>query len=468
MGIDHGSLVKQGATNASPPYTELFARDSKPLEPALRAEGNYMPKPRKLAFSRYTSRAFAALEMEHLWRKTWQPVLREEDIPEIGDRKPYEVGTLSFIIVRSGPRAFRAFQNSCLHRGTRLCHGPSSGLSFKCPFHGWEWNIDGSLKNVPSRWDFPDVTDAEYHLPEAKTGTWGGFVFINPDPDCGPLEAALGVLPQHFTAAECEDRYTFCGFRKKLRGNWKQAQEAFLEAYHVIETHPNILTYNGDTTTRYDIWDDGVTQVSRAITAAAVPSGHLGDDASRILAAEHSLQTFAMQMPGAELPPISSAETGRKEVADWRRNVMGPALGVDWSGHSDCYMLDANQYFMFPNFFPWYGEGLPLTYVFTPLGDDPNECMWETRLTLPIPPHGPRPPAADLIELDFDTPLAAVPSLGFMAGVFDQDGSNIPLVQLGLRSALSPDAAITLGRYQESRILAFHDMLDKRLGNLGR
>lgn len=451
-----------GATAASPPVKDLLAQDTGTLEYALRESGNFIPERKKIPFSQFTDPEFAKLEMEKIWKKCWQVVGREEDIPEIGDRKPYQVGNLSYIIIRSGKDEFRALQNACLHRGTLLCSGMQIGNSIKCPFHGWEWNIDGSLKNIPSRWDFLDVADAAYHLPEAKLGRWGGYLFINPDPDAGPLEAALGVLPRHFGKREAEDRYTVIGFRKKLRGNWKQVQGAFFEAYHTIETHPNIMSFNGDTTTAYDVWDDGVSQVSRLITPAAVPSGHLGDDASRLQAAREAMRTFAMPFPGIVLPEITSGETGRAEVAAWRRKTMGEMLGIDFSRASDSYMLDATQYFMFPNFWPWYGEGLPLSYQFM-AGATPDECVMEARLTLPVPEGCPRPPAPELVEIDFETPIADVPGMGFIASVFDQDFFNTPLIQAGLKAPRTDDACLTLGRHQEIRIQAFHDMIARKL-----
>lgn len=462
MGADFKNVVKGFATAASPVMADLLIHDTVPGEPVLRETGNHFPAPRKVPFGVYYDPEFAKLEMEKVWKKSWQPAGRVEDLPEIGDRKLYEVGTLSFIIVRSGEHEFRALQNACLHRGTRLCSGPSISNSIKCPFHAWEWNLDGSLKNIPSRWDFPDVKNENYHLPEAKVGLWGGFIFINPDPNADPLEDYLGVLPKHFSRRDAEDRYTFVGFRKKLRANWKLAQEAFLEAYHVMETHPNIMSYNSDTGACYDIWDDGKAHISRSITASAVPSGHLGDDASRLQAAQDSLNTFAKGLVD-EVPKIKSAETGRGEVAQWRRDMMSKVWDVDLSQVSDSGMLDANEYFMFPNFFPWWGEGLPLSYTFLPYEDDPNQCIAEFRLLFPIPEHGPRPPAAELIEIDFDTPIASVPPLGFIASVFDQDFSNAPLVQKGLRSTTNGEQLITLGRYQECRITGFYEVLDRWL-----
>jgi len=48
---------------------------------------------------------------------------------------------------------------------------------FRCKFHGFTWEIDGRLRFIPGRWDFAHVKDEEFRLPEAKVGTWGGFVF---------------------------------------------------------------------------------------------------------------------------------------------------------------------------------------------------------------------------------------------------------------------------------------------------
>src|SRR5262249_39898980 len=147
---------------------------------------DYIPDNVRVPFNRYFDPEFAALEKERLWKKVWQFACREEDIPEIGDRVPYTVGDLSFIIIRSGRTEFRAFYNACLHRGTRLCDGPGSGKTLRCPFHGWEWNADGTLHNIPSRWDFQQVKSADYSLPEAKVATWGGYIFINPDLNAAP------------------------------------------------------------------------------------------------------------------------------------------------------------------------------------------------------------------------------------------------------------------------------------------
>jgi phenylpropionate dioxygenase-like ring-hydroxylating dioxygenase large terminal subunit len=461
------SMIR-GFSSAVSPLTEaLIAADSRDVGTAIRKRGTHVPTPKKIPLSRYYSPEFAALEKDRLWRKVWQFACREEDIPDVGDRVPYTVGDASFVIVRSAAHEFRAFYNTCLHRGTRLCDGAGSGASLRCPFHAWEWNLDGSLKNIPSRWDFPAVKTAEYGLPEVKVATWGGFIFLNPDPHAQPLEQALGPLPEFFRNCPADERFTAFHIRKRVRANWKITLEAFLESYHVVETHSDSLTFTGDASTQYDIWDDGRSHISRLITPLGIPSPHLGDDASVTVATNRAFEVFAMAMPGIPVPTYDPTSTlsGRAQVAEWRRQLLGAGLGRDFASWADVAMLDSVQYFMFPNFCPWYGEGLPLIYQFLPHGTDPNESLMSVRLTAPVPGGGaPRPPSAPIVELDFDEPFSTRPEIGLLSLIFDQDMSNLPRIQAGLRGAAPERADATLGRYQEQRIQHFHEVLERTLG----
>src|SRR5215468_7515374 len=105
MGSQEG-VVRGFASAVSPLTTDLLKADSGDVGAGLRARSDYIPGPVKVPFSHYFDPAFAALEKERLWKKVWQFACREEDIPEVGDRVPYDVGDMSFIIVRSGPGQF--------------------------------------------------------------------------------------------------------------------------------------------------------------------------------------------------------------------------------------------------------------------------------------------------------------------------------------------------------------------------
>jgi phenylpropionate dioxygenase-like ring-hydroxylating dioxygenase large terminal subunit len=414
--------------------------------------------------SRYYDPEFAALEMERLWKKVWQFAAREEDIPEVGDRVTYDVGHLSYIIIRSAPNEFKAFYNSCLHRGTKLCRGEGTGSAIRCPFHGWTWNLDGSVKVITSSWDFPNVSAEKFHLPEVKLERWGGNIFINPDPDAGPLRDALGVLPEHFKHYDFENRWTAVQVRKKVRGNWKVALEAFLEGWHLSETHPQAQSFNGDSSSQYDIWEDEHSQISRSITPSAVPSPELGDTADARNAVIEMVK--AVTPPGMPLPDFDTIpHLDRPFAAEWRRKVLQAMTGQNSSNLSDAEMIDAVQYYMFPNFFPWFGEGAPLFYQFLPYGSNPNESIFQIRYMLPLPADGKRPPTAEVMHVDFDETLQEKNAgFGLFDEVFDQDMSNIPLVQEGCKTG-SPDTRhVVLGTYQECRVQAFHARLARLLG----
>ena len=464
MKVDVNTIQKGVSTAVSPLYSDLLETDTRAPHPAFAATGEFLVDAGPVPRSRYFDRAFAKLELEQLWLKTWQVVGREEDIPEIGDRFVYNVGPKSFIIIRSAEGTFKALYNSCLHRGTQLCAGTGAGLKIRCPFHGWTWNADGSINNLPGRWDFPHVSDEAFRLPEAKCETWGGNIFINPDPAAGPLSRALGVLTEHFKDYDFENRWTAVHVRKKVRGNWKLAAEAFLEGWHLSETHNQAQSWNGDSSSQYDIWEDEYSQISRSITPSAVPSPELGDQAS-VRGAVVDLIT-AVTPPGMPLPDFENVETlDRAYGAEYRRNLLTAMTGRDFSAASDTEMLDAVQYFMFPNFFPWLGEGAPLWYQFTPHGDNPGESVMEVRFLLPLPANGERPPKSPVVELGFDEGYRERQAgFGLFDEVFDQDMTNVPMIQKGCESGSADSKFVYFGTYQECRLKALHARLARLLG----
>ncbi len=459
-------IVKGHSTRESPLVADLLRADALMVPDSLAADGNYVPRPNRIPFSTYFDPSYADFELAHVWKKCWQYACREEDIPQVGDRYPYDVGPLSFIIIRSGEDEFKVFHNSCLHRGTKLCTAITGSDEIRCPFHGWTWRVDGSLKRVPSRWDFPYV-DERFRLPEVRLGRWGGCIFINPDPQAPPLDDALGVLPAHFSHFGLADRFTLAFTQKKIRANWKHVWAAFLESYHVAETHFDAVEFTGDANTKYDCFDDGKAIISRLITPAGVPSPTLNDRVSKREAAITTAQSFANALgPAAEatLPDFGSLpEFGRSEVAAWRREMMSGMLGTDLQDVSDAEMIDSIQYAMFPNFGPWLGEGLPLIYQFLPLGDNPTESLFTVRLTAPLPKGAPRPPSAPLSQLGFDEFFESLPEWGRLAHIFDQDMSNLPVIQAGMRAAAASRSHISLGRYQEQRIALLHEFVDRRI-----
>ena len=187
---------------------DVLASDQHPAPAALTASQYAFLGDADLPASRFTCPDFFRQEMSAMWSRTWQWACREEHIPGVGDHYVYDIGPYSVVVTRVAEDQVKAFINSCTHRGTRLLgeEGPGFGQSFNCPFHGWSWHLDGALKEVPGRWDFPHVCEATHSLQEAACESWQGFVFINLDPDAAPLSAQLDVLPEHFSHFPLADR----------------------------------------------------------------------------------------------------------------------------------------------------------------------------------------------------------------------------------------------------------------------
>jgi len=432
-------------------YQQLLDSDSKAVPEVLRWQAPQDVPVVQVPIERYTSRAFHDREVEGLWRKVWQMACREEELPEVGDHVVYEIAEDSLIVMRTGPRELRAFHNVCLHRGRMLrdCDGRVHEL--RCPFHGWTWALDGTLKRVPAEWDFPHVARERFRLPEAKVDTWGGFVFVNLDADCAPLAAHLGELSRHFEPWPLESRYKEAHVAKRLPCNWKVAQEAFMEAYHVGATHPQLLPGIGDVNSQYDVWGN----FSRAITANMTPSPLLPYAPSEQEMLDSLLSRSLDEEPMLRVP---EGMTARQTLAmASRMQLQGAVASVNEV--SDAELADSFYYTVFPNFHPW-GAYNRIVYRFRPFRSDPDRCIMEVIYLAPF--RGRRPPPAPVHWLADDEDWTQAPELGFLTRVFNQDTFNLGQVQRGLHAA--KHRHVTFARYQETKIRHFHSLLERQLG----
>ncbi len=437
---------KSTARSSGISYQDLIATDVIPAPEVLRLTNPIDLPEVKVPVSQYTSREFHDLEMERLWPRVWQMACREEEIPEVGDHIVYEIGNYSIIVVRTDA-GIKAHHNACLHRGRRLRDRDGSVDQFACPFHGFTWNLDGSLKYIPSRWDFPDIEDKNFCLPGAHVDTWGGWVFINmstQDPE--PLLSFLGVLPEHFKVWEPENCYLSAHVAKVMQVNWKSLQEAFMEAFHVVMTHPQLLPGIGDENSQYDVWGN----ISRAITPNGTPSPHISFTPNQ-------QDIFdAISDRRMDAPPIAEVPTGMTA-----RSMSAAGSRVAFEGLvdrqiSDAELADSIYYTVFPNFHPWCVFNR-IQYRFRPCGDDHTKSIMECYFLSPF--KGDRPEPAKTHWLDEAQDWTEATELGMLARVFNQDTTNLPNVQLGLQATQAEH--LVFAKYQETKLRHFHYLLEQ-------
>jgi phenylpropionate dioxygenase-like ring-hydroxylating dioxygenase large terminal subunit len=345
--------------------------------------------------------------------------------------------------VRSGESEFKAHQNICLHRGRLLCDRHGKGArEFRCPYHGWSWKLDGSLKEITTEWDFPGVREDAGQLPAAQVATWGGFVFINPDPDAQPLEDYLGPeMRAHYAKYRFEDRYKQAHVQRVIKANWKVVMEAFMEGYHVIGTHPQIMVAGGGDSAdiRYDVFGNWGR-------AQHISAGTASPQRGRYVTKEEALAHF-------------------QASADFNRAFLRGIIGDEVEEFSDVEINDQAFCDVFPNFHPWAGWAR-IVFRFRPNGSDPDSCIMDAILLAPWPKDTPRPAPAPVRQLGPDDSWCDAPELAMLARIIDQDCLNLPKVQAGLKSKQPP--YIWYSAYQEGKIRHFHENYEKWMGLGGR
>ncbi len=439
------NTARKSDRSAGISYQELIAGDAVPPPTVLTLESPYEGPLVSVPVSRYTSREFHELEMERLWPRVWQMACREEEIPNVGDYHVYEIGNYSILVVRT-QQGIRAHHNVCRHRGRRLCDFNGHAASFICPFHGFSWHIDGSLRSVTSEWDFPHIDKADFDLTPVKCDTWGGWVFINMDMNAAPLAEFLGDLPAHFAPWAPEDRYIEAHVGKVMNCNWKLCQEAFMEAFHVITTHPQLLASIGDENSQYDAWGN----ISRAITPNGTPSPHIRWSPTE----QDKFESVTMRsLDDPEAPKVPDDTTARAMMAAGARAALQEVVGKD-KPIADAEVSDSIYYTLFPNFHPWGGYNR-IVYRFRPWQDRHDKSLMECYYLSPF--KGERPAPAPLHLLGEDEPWTDAAELGVLAKVFTQDTFNLPNVQRGLQAAQYDE--VVFARYQETKLRHFHQLL---------
>jgi phenylpropionate dioxygenase-like ring-hydroxylating dioxygenase large terminal subunit len=453
------TLTADAADRARSPglsYQDLLDADSRPVPDVLRWQSSASFGQDDKPVDRYISREIHELEKERLWTKVWQMACRESELADVGDTQVYDITDISILLVRTSPTEIKAFYNACLHRGRQLREHPGPVTELRCPFHGYAWNLDGSLKHVPCQWDFPQVVPEEFRLPEVKVGTWGGFVFINMDPNAEQLDSFLGDLPKHFERWPLEKRFKQAHVARVLPTNWKTVQEAFMEAYHVVATHPQLLPGIGDTNSQYDAWGN----FSRAITPNGTPSPHL-----KWTPTEQDMFD-SMSDRRLDMDPyvvIPDGMTARQVAGRNGRAMMAPFLGAGADELTDAELTDSFYYTLFPNFHPW-GAYNRIVYRFRPYQDEHEMAVMECMFLSPYDEAEGRPGDAPVHWLGVDDDWTEAPELGLLARVFNQDCFNLPKVQKGLHTLRRHKPGVTMAVYQETKVRHFHALFEQWLG----
>jgi Rieske 2Fe-2S family protein len=226
-------------------------------------------------------------ERERIFSCEWVLVGREESIPRTGDYLDVDLLGESILVVRGDDGALRAFFNVCRHRGCALVLRTSTdpandgvpaagckGATIRCPYHSWVYALDGTLKSAPYLESALEGKRHEFALHQAALETWGGFIFVNLDPD-GAKARGHTLQSQFGDAMRRLRNYPLADLRighrivYQVAANWKVILENYNECYHCAGVHPELCkvvpAFRKGGGAALD-WDDGIPHREGAVT----------------------------------------------------------------------------------------------------------------------------------------------------------------------------------------------------------
>lgn len=185
----------------------------------------------------YTSEAFYRREVEHMFKRNWNFVGREDELSKPGDYVALHMFGEGVIILRDKSGRLRAFANTCRHRGTKLLQGHGRCPAIVCPYHSWTYALSGELVAAAGMERTEGFDKTRYGLIPIRLESWDGFVFINFDDKAASLREYLGNLPELLASHNLADMVCVRRREYDLGCNWKIYLENAMEEYHTPTVH---------------------------------------------------------------------------------------------------------------------------------------------------------------------------------------------------------------------------------------
>ncbi|MEM7543553.1 MAG: aromatic ring-hydroxylating dioxygenase subunit alpha [Pseudomonadota bacterium] len=192
----------------------------------------------------FISEEFLKLECEHIFAKMWLMVGRTDQVPNKGDyfTKAVECLNKRVIIARGKDGEVRAFHNVCRHRGTHVAEGAGNCKYFTCRFHGWVYDTNGDIKQIPDESQFHNLDKSTLNLRQVHCSIWKGFIFINfAEQPRESLTEQLAETGEKLADFPFESMRVAGRWGATLKANWKLFQDAFQEGYHVQTVHAGTI-----------------------------------------------------------------------------------------------------------------------------------------------------------------------------------------------------------------------------------
>ena len=195
----------------------------------------------------YTDPAIYERELERIVARQWLLVDHASALPRPGDYLLYNAAGEQIVVVRGRDGQVRAFFNVCRHRGSRICLEPRGNVrTLTCPYHGWVYDLEGSLVHAPLM--AADFDKRDWPLHRCRVRLWEGLIFVclaaEGDGDVGDLDAITETFARYARPYRLADARIVHQATYPTDANWKLAVENFRECYHCAAAHPEYTAVN--------------------------------------------------------------------------------------------------------------------------------------------------------------------------------------------------------------------------------
>ena len=202
----------------------------------------------------YVEPSLAALENARIFSRTWQVVGHHDQVAKPGDYFTNQLAGEPLLIVRGHDQRLRGFFNVCRHRAGPPAEGCGSRKLFRCAYHGWTYNLDGSLNHATEVEGVDGFKAEDFGLVPVSCDEWSNLVFVNLASNARPLLESLGELAQQAERFAFKRMKLFERRSYDMKCNWKTYVDNYLEGYHLPTIHPGLnreLDFNAYTVEPY-------------------------------------------------------------------------------------------------------------------------------------------------------------------------------------------------------------------------
>ncbi len=249
--------------------------------PAGEIARGWHPDPRKslsLNAAAYCDQHWYAVEQRQVFARSWQWMCHVEKLSEPGSYVTDTVGGFPVCVIRSNDGRLRAFYNVCKHRAHELLAGEGRTTRILCPYHAWVYDLGGQLLRAPHSEGLEEFRIEDIALDQVQVEEFGGFVYVNLDPDARTLaDQTVGLAGEIDHWAPDVGRLTFARrLTYDINSNWKNVVDNFLECYHCPGAHKDFCTLVDMDTYRVEthgIWSSHMAEAGRSANSAYSTEG---------------------------------------------------------------------------------------------------------------------------------------------------------------------------------------------------